>query len=45
MMAAPLTDLIYSEDDYLALERNSEERHEYLDGHIYARSTVIFALT
>ena len=25
----------YSEEEYLALERSSEERHEYLDGEIY----------
>lgn len=27
---------LYTEDEYLALERASEERHEYLDGVIYA---------
>jgi Uma2 family endonuclease len=26
----------YTVDEYLALERESEERHEYLDGEIYA---------
>lgn len=26
----------YTEDEYLALERAAEERHEYLDGEIYA---------
>lgn len=26
----------YTIDDYVALERQSEERHEYLDGQIYA---------
>lgn len=26
----------YTVDEYLALERTSEERHEYLDGEIYA---------
>lgn len=26
----------YTVDEYLALERQSEERHEYLDGLIYA---------
>ena len=25
-----------TEEDYLALERASEERHEYLDGQVYA---------
>lgn len=27
---------IFTEDEYLALERAAEERHEYLDGEIYA---------
>lgn len=27
---------IYTEEEYLALEREAEERHEYLDGVIYA---------
>lgn len=35
-MAAPLAELLYSEEEYLALERATEERHEYLDGYIYA---------
>ena len=26
----------YTVDEYLALEREAEERHEYLDGVIYA---------
>lgn len=26
----------YSSDEYLALEREAEERHEYLDGQVYA---------
>ena len=26
----------YTEDQYLSMERESEERHEYLDGQIYA---------
>jgi Uma2 family endonuclease len=25
-----------SEADYLAMEMNSQERHEYIDGHIFA---------
>lgn len=28
--------LFYSEEEYLALEREAEERHEYIDGDIYA---------
>lgn len=35
-MSVPKTETIYTEAEYLALERESEERHEYLDGHIYA---------
>ncbi|HZS07025.1 MAG TPA: Uma2 family endonuclease [Blastocatellia bacterium] len=35
-MALPRSELIFSEEEYLALEREAEERHEYLDGHIYA---------
>jgi Uma2 family endonuclease len=27
---------IYTVDEYLALEREAEERHEYLDGYVYA---------
>ncbi len=27
---------IYTEAEYLALEREADERHEYLDGAIYA---------
>lgn len=47
-MSVPKTETIYTEAEYLALERESEERHEYLDGHIYAMagetcSTVTFA--
>lgn len=34
-MALPQSELIFTEEEYLALERASEERHEYLDGHIY----------
>jgi Uma2 family endonuclease len=29
---------LYTVAEYLTLERESEERHEYLDGHIYAMS-------
>lgn len=35
-MATPQTQLTFTADDYLALERASEERHEFLDGQIYA---------
>ncbi|MEK6324491.1 MAG: Uma2 family endonuclease [Acidobacteriota bacterium] len=35
-MIVPKTETVYTEAEYLALERESEERHEYLDGQIYA---------
>lgn len=35
-MSLPQTQLNYSVGEYLTLERESEERHEYLDGQIYA---------
>lgn len=35
-MSLPKSETLYTEEAYLALERKSEERHEYLDGHIYA---------
>ena len=35
-MALPKSELLYSIDEYLELERQSEERHEYLDGYIWA---------
>jgi len=35
-MALPKPQPLYSVGEYLALERESEERHEYLDGMIYA---------
>lgn len=35
-MGLPQTKLTYTPDEYLAFERESEERHEYLDGQIYA---------
>lgn len=35
-MGAAQTRPIYTVEEYLALERESEERHEYLDGYIYA---------
>lgn len=35
-MSLPQSSVNYSVDEYLALEREAEERHEYLDGQIYA---------
>jgi Uma2 family endonuclease len=35
-MRLPQSQLDYTTEEYLALERASEERHEYLDGQIYA---------
>lgn len=35
-MSLPRSRLRYTLEEYLALERASEERHEYLDGEIYA---------
>src|SRR4051812_44654193 len=35
-MATPESKLIYTVEDYLAIERATDERHEYLDGQIYA---------
>ena len=34
-MSLPQTQPRYTVEEYLALERESEERHEYLDGQIY----------
>jgi len=34
-MSLPMSHEIYSAEEYLMLERKSEERHEYLDGLIY----------
>ncbi|MDT5060516.1 MAG: hypothetical protein QOH63_975 [Acidobacteriota bacterium] len=34
-MSLPRSHVSYGVDEYLALERESEERHEYLDGQIY----------
>lgn len=34
-MSLARSELLYTEAEYLALERESEERHEYLDGQIY----------
>ena len=35
-MAAPQSRIYFTEEEYLAIERSSEERHEYLDGRIFA---------
>ena len=35
-MSLPKSEPLCSEEEYLALERKAEERHEYLDGQIYA---------
>src|SRR5713101_955637 len=33
-MSVPKSEPLYTVEEYLALERQSEERHEYLDGRI-----------
>jgi len=35
-MSLPQEQIRYTEDQYLSIERESEERHEYLDGQIFA---------
>lgn len=35
-MSLPQTQIRYTEDQYLSIEREADERHEYLDGQIYA---------
>src|SRR5215467_2329534 len=35
-MSVVKTEPLYTIAEYLALERASEERHEYVDGHVYA---------
>ena len=35
-MSLPQSQPLYTVEEYLALEREAEERHEYLDGFIYA---------
>ena len=35
-MSLPQSQIRYTEDEYLSMERESDERHEYLDGQIYA---------
>jgi Uma2 family endonuclease len=34
-MSLPMNQPVHTVEEYLALERESEERHEYLDGQIY----------
>ena len=34
-MSVPKSEPLYTVEEYLALERQSEERHEYLDGRIF----------
>jgi Uma2 family endonuclease len=35
-MSLPQAQIRYTEDQYLSIEREADERHEYLDGQIYA---------
>src|SRR5437016_303092 len=35
-MSLPHSQILYTTEEYLTLEREAEERHEYLDGEIYA---------
>ncbi|MCG3159857.1 MAG: hypothetical protein JMDDDDMK_00882 [Acidobacteria bacterium] len=35
-MATPQSRIYFTEEDYLAIERAAEEKHEYLDGQIFA---------
>ena len=35
-MATPQSRIYFTEEEYLAIERASEERHEYVDGRIFA---------
>src|SRR5215510_13754125 len=35
-MSLPQTQIRYTEDQYLSMERESDERHEYVDGQVYA---------
>jgi Uma2 family endonuclease len=35
-LAQPRIEPVYTEEEYLALEREADERHEYIDGMIYA---------
>ena len=40
-MSVPQLQMRSTVEEYLALERASEERHEYVDGHVYAINNVI----
>src|SRR5262249_4777803 len=35
-MSTPTARIHFTEEEYLAIERSSEERHEYIDGRIFA---------
>lgn len=35
-MSLPLSETLYTVDEYLQMERASDERHEYFDGYVYA---------
>ena len=35
-MALPKTEFLFTVEEYLAMEREADERHEYLDGIVYA---------
>jgi Uma2 family endonuclease len=35
-MATPQSRIYFTEEEYLAIERSSEERHEYINGRIFA---------
>jgi Uma2 family endonuclease len=35
-MSLPQSHISYSTEEYLVIERGAAERHEYLDGHVYA---------
>jgi Uma2 family endonuclease len=35
-MALPQAEILYTVADYLAFERSADERHEYIDGYLYA---------
>ena len=35
-MSLPKSETLCTVEEYLAMERESEERHEYLDGAVYA---------
>ena len=37
-MATPRSRIYFTEEEYLAIERASEERHEYIDGRIFAKN-------